>query len=116
MRLNLVVIRCADLARSSLFYHLLGLSFVKHRHGQGPEHLSAEVGGVVFELYAQTKDGSTTQGVRLGFEVKALENLITSFDDWPGCVISPPQDSPWGRRAVISDPDGHRVELVEVVA
>jgi lactoylglutathione lyase len=110
------VIRCADLKGSSLFYHLLGLSFVKHRHGQGPEHLSAELGGVVFELYPQTAEGSTTRGVRLGFEVLSLENLITALDAWPGSVISPPQDSLWGRRAVITDPDGHRVELVEALA
>jgi lactoylglutathione lyase len=28
-----------------------------------------------------------------------------------GASVSPPKDSPWGRRAVVGDPDGHRVEL-----
>ena len=28
-------------------------------------------------------------------------------------VISTPKDSPWGRRAVVDDFDGHRVELAE---
>ncbi|MEO1377500.1 MAG: VOC family protein [Cyanobacteria bacterium J06635_10] len=27
-------------------------------------------------------------------------------------VLSSPQDSQWGRRAVILDPDGYKVELV----
>ena len=26
-------------------------------------------------------------------------------------VILPPTDSEWGRRAIVADPDGHRVEL-----
>jgi predicted enzyme related to lactoylglutathione lyase len=29
-------------------------------------------------------------------------------------VVSPPADSPWGLRAVLADPDGHRVEITEV--
>lgn len=28
-----------------------------------------------------------------------------------GKLLQQPQDSPWGRRAVLADPDGHRVEL-----
>jgi predicted enzyme related to lactoylglutathione lyase len=28
-------------------------------------------------------------------------------------VISPPKNSPWGWRAVVTDPDGHKVELTE---
>jgi predicted enzyme related to lactoylglutathione lyase len=28
-------------------------------------------------------------------------------------VISAPKDSDWGRRAVVADPDGHRIELLE---
>ncbi|WP_342753405.1 VOC family protein [Prosthecobacter debontii] len=51
IRLNLVVVRVADLERAQKFYEGLGLQFVRHRHGQGPEHLSAEIGDAVFELY-----------------------------------------------------------------
>ena len=38
--LNLVVLRVQDMARSEEVYSLLGLSFVLHRYGAGPEHLS----------------------------------------------------------------------------
>jgi hypothetical protein len=30
-------------------------------------------------------------------------------------LVHTPQDSPWGRRAVIADPDGHRIELAETI-
>lgn len=47
--LNLVVIRTVDLDRAEHFYGLLGLRFVRHSHGSGPEHLAAEGGGVVLK-------------------------------------------------------------------
>ncbi|RBP48213.1 catechol 2,3-dioxygenase-like lactoylglutathione lyase family enzyme [Roseimicrobium gellanilyticum] len=113
--LNLVVLRSSDLARAADFYtRLLGLEFVKHRHGNGPEHFSAEVGGSVFELYPLVPEGPSTLGTRVGFRVPSLEAAIAAVSGpYPDAVLSPPKDSAWGRRAVIVDPDGHRVELVE---
>ena len=40
--LNLVVIRSTDFERAASFYAVLGLTFVKHRHGTGPEHSPAK--------------------------------------------------------------------------
>lgn len=111
--LNLVVLRSTNLERARSFYECLGLQFIQHRHGSGPEHLSAELGGCVFELYPQAGDGPSTHGTRIGFRVPSLYAVIEALGDFPACVISPPQESPWGRRAVVVDPDGHRVELVE---
>jgi lactoylglutathione lyase len=113
--LNLVVLRSSDLTRAANFYTLLlGLEFVKHRHGNGPEHFSAELGALVFELYPLVPDGPSTSGTRLGFRVPSLEAaLVAVSEPYPNAVLSPPKDSEWGRRAVIADPDGHRVELLE---
>ena len=36
------------------FYACLGLTFDRHRHGTGPEHLGAEDAGGVLELYPAT--------------------------------------------------------------
>ncbi len=111
--LNLVVLRTADLERAERFYVSLGLKFTRHRHGSGPEHLSAEMGSIVFELYPRATDDASTLGTRIGFSVSSLDSVIAALCDYPAAVISPPQDSPWGRRAVVLDPDGHRVELVQ---
>jgi catechol 2,3-dioxygenase-like lactoylglutathione lyase family enzyme len=40
--MNLLVLRCGDIERCCAFYEVLGLSFVKHRHGQGTEHYAHE--------------------------------------------------------------------------
>jgi lactoylglutathione lyase len=111
--LNLVVLRSPDLARAAAFYSRLGLKFTQHRHGSGPEHFAAELpGGGVFELYP-VADGASTLGTRIGFRVPQVDEVIAALRDYPGAVISAPRDSEWGRRAVVVDPDGHKVELVQ---
>lgn len=50
IQLNLVVLRSLDIERARTFYEVLGLVFTKHAHGKGPEHLSAEIAGAVFEI------------------------------------------------------------------
>ena len=111
--LNLVVLRSPDIARAVAFYTQLGLHFTRHRHGSGPEHFAAELPGGVFELYPLAPDGPSTLGTRIGFRVPSLDAAIAALTAHPGAVVSPPKDSEWGRRAVIADPDGHRVELLQ---
>jgi lactoylglutathione lyase len=111
--LTLVVLRSPDLSRSLEFYSKLGLKFVKHRHGTGPEHFSAELPGGVFELYPLGVDGPSTYGTRIGFTVQSIDDTIAALKDCRAAVLSAPKDSEWGRRAVVADPDGHRIELVQ---
>ena len=109
--LNLVVLRCSDMARAAAFYSRLGLQFTQHQHGKGPEHYAAELGGSVFELYPQAPDGPSTLGTRIGFSVTSLDEVMGALGECP--IISAPKDSEWGRRAVVADPDGHRIELLQ---
>jgi lactoylglutathione lyase len=111
--LNLVVLRCADLDRAREFYSRLGLQFSRHQHGKGPEHWTGEVGGCVFELYPASSDSKSTLGTRIGFRIPNLDKTIAALSDFPGALSSPAKDTEWGRRAVILDPDGHKVELLE---
>ena len=101
------------MARAAAFYSRLGLQFSQHRHGSGPEHFAAELpGGGAFELYP-VSDGASTLGTRIGFRVPSVDETVAALSDYAGAVVSPPRDSEWGRRAIVTDPDGHRVELVE---
>lgn len=112
-RINLVVLRVVDLQRTAAFYEVLGLAFVRHSHGSGPEHLAAEIGGVVFELYPATATQPVTASARLGFSVEDVDGAVARSISVPGAkLVSPVTDSEWGRRAVVADPDGHRVEIV----
>ena len=111
--LQLIVIRSSDMAKAAAFYTQLGFLFTLHRHGEGVEHYAAELPGAAFEIYPLADGAPPTTGARLGFGVPSLSAAIASLDTYPGAVIQEPKDSPWGKRAVIVDPDGHRVELVQ---
>ncbi len=112
-RLNLLMLRVADLERAANFYRQLGLEFVKHSHGSGPEHYASETANFVFELYPASIEQPVANSTRLGFEVTDIEALVTRFAEAGHAILSPPRDSEWGPRAVVIDPDGHRIELLE---
>lgn len=111
--LNLLVLRVADLERAGQFYAGLGLHFEKHAHGQGPEHFAAVIGGLVLELYPADADNPVSPSTRLGFQVAEIDETAARLAAIPGArLVLAPKPSEWGRRAVLADPDGHRVELV----
>lgn len=107
---NLLVLRSPDIHRAAPFYRALGLPLTPERHGGGPEHYSANVNGFVFELYPLANEATT--GTRLGLGVDSVDELVPALVALGAEVVSGPRDSPWGRRAVVRDLDGHTVELV----
>lgn len=115
-RLNLVVLRVADLERAVAFYRLLGFDFMLHAHGSGPQHYASEADGLVFELYPATAEQPASPSTRIGFAVGDVDAVASRLGGSVGArIVTAPKDSEWGRRAVVADPDGHRVELVAIV-
>jgi predicted enzyme related to lactoylglutathione lyase len=115
-RVNLLVLRVADIDRAAAFYRLLGFEFSKHAHGTGPQHYASEAEGFVFELYPATAGQGVSSSTRIGFEVSDVDDAAGKLSSFPGArLVTAPEDSEWGRRAVIAAPDGHRVELVAAV-
>ena len=110
-RPNLTVIRCADIDVSAAFYRLIGLEFEKHRHGAGAEHYAASDGIWTFELYPASAKFPASSSARIGFAVASCDEVANKLRVAGFSLDATPADSPWGRRAVAQDPDGHRVEL-----
>jgi len=110
--LNLVVIYTANLEAAAQFYSTMGLDLTLEKHGRGPEHFSAELAGTVVELYPCTA-GKPCGGSRLGFRVSAIEPIVEALRRQSAKVLTEPHDSPWGRRAVVEDFDGNRIELTQ---
>ncbi len=110
-RYNLIVLRSRDLDRAEAFYSALGLRFVRHVHGRGPVHLASESAGQVFEIYPLKDSGESTRAARIGFAVPSVDAAYLALLGSGGQGVSEPQNSEWGKRAVVCDPDGHRVEL-----
>jgi predicted enzyme related to lactoylglutathione lyase len=112
-KLNLVVLRSQDPERSVQFYRLLGLTFERHRHGHGPEHFAAVLGTTVLEIYRARHERDSTAATRLGFEVPCVDSVVAQADRFGARIVKEPGESEWGRRAVIEDPDGHQIELLQ---
>lgn len=117
--LNLVVLRTADLASARSFYEGLGLSFVEEQHGTGPVHLSCERGGMVLELYpgkpGQAPERLNAGATMLGFSVESVDEALRKLNALKVTIVTPPKDSPWGKRMVVLDPDGRAIEISEPV-
>ncbi|MEM6886185.1 MAG: VOC family protein [Verrucomicrobiota bacterium] len=113
-RLNLIVLRSPDIDRAIVFYEKLGISFAKHCHGKGPEHYASILDHCVFEIYPLVPTQTNKIGTRIGFQVEDLDKKINLVRDLDCEILSPAKDSPWGRRAVAKDFDGHKVELIEL--
>jgi predicted enzyme related to lactoylglutathione lyase len=111
--LTLVVIRSRDLENLAKFYSALGLCFVRHQHGTGPDHLSTQVGETVFEIYPVARPEESTVATRLGFSVPCLATTLNRLRGLNATVVAEPSDTPFGRQAIVKDFDGHKVELYE---
>jgi catechol 2,3-dioxygenase-like lactoylglutathione lyase family enzyme len=111
--LSLVVLRSRDAECAVRFYESLGLVFDVHRHGNGPEHYACQLGSTVLEIYRQIAGEEGTSSTRIGIRVASVDTAVDRLRGLGARVLSAASDSPWGRRAVVQDPDGHKVELVE---
>lgn len=108
--INLLVLRCTDVAKTRAFYECFGLAFDEHRHGDGPLHSGTIDGmGLILELYpASEKNPADRTGLGLG--TPNLERIIAALrakNFEPGAI----EAKPWGMTFVVRDPDGRRVEV-----
>ena len=106
MQISLLVIRCSDIEASNLFYEILGMSFLKEKHKNGPTHYSCECDGLVFELYPG-KDNRSQDDSRLGFKVPHLTTIKKQL------AVAESYELAGTSICVVTDPDGRKVEISE---
>lgn len=109
MKLNLLVLRTSRLEDLRNFYSALGAHFESERHGKGPEHYAATLGdGLVLELYPCVDGAIPDPGLRLGIRVDNIDEALRSIEQ----SVSP-RRTQRGLRALVHDPDGRTVELLQ---
>lgn len=109
MKLNLLVLRTPKLEALKRFYSALGLRFNREQHGNGPEHYAATLtNDLVLELYPCLDGTVPDPGLRLGLSVDDISETLRILEQ----PITPRQTQ-WGLRALVRDPDGRTVELVQ---
>ena len=114
VRLNLIVLYSPDIDRLRAFYTLLGLELEQEQHERGPLHYAAQAGETVVEIYPQSAVANAdVSAIRLGFDVAWIDAVLDSLLSAGGKLVTGPQETQRGIVAVIRDPDGRKVELVE---
>jgi catechol 2,3-dioxygenase-like lactoylglutathione lyase family enzyme len=91
------------------FYSALGVRFKTERHGDGPDHYAATLNDdLVLELYPCPDGIVPDPGLRLGLSVDDIWETLRILEQ-----PSTPRQTQWGLRAVVRDPDGRTIELVQ---
>jgi predicted enzyme related to lactoylglutathione lyase len=112
--LTLLVLKTRQVERLRTFYNALGIELAEEQHGKGPIHYAGRAGELVLELYPLPDDGSSVDTTtRLGFSVENLAGVVEAIQATGAPVLTSPQETPWGYRAVVRDPDGRAVELYQ---
>lgn len=112
--LSLVVLKTRQVEALRKFYGSLGIELAQEQHGKGPVHFAGRVGDVVLEVYPLPDDGTPADvSTRLGFTVARLAEVVEALKAFDTQIVTEPQATQWGLRAVVRDPDGRAVELYQ---
>jgi catechol 2,3-dioxygenase-like lactoylglutathione lyase family enzyme len=114
---NHAMIYAKDVERALAFYRdLLGFKVVEDfQHEDRPVYarLRAPGGDGTIALHqAQPGDSVSSDGVRLYFEVRELDEFCRKLQQKNFYITKLPRMMPWGwRHAYLNDPDGHEISL-----
>ena len=111
MKFAVVLLVCADLDRSRTFYRdVLGLKSVGEK---GVSWASFALGdGSTLSLHAKTELLAVRPGsIQLGFSVENVDTFCADCAQLDVPVFQDPYDEPFGRVAIISDPDGYPIQI-----
>lgn len=112
---NHAMIYTADVDRALGFYRdLLGFQVIE-TYPKVYARLRSPKGSTSIALHlleqGQTLDPKR-EGLRLYFEIKALDAFCRTLEEKGVKFKQPPKDMPWGwRHAYLDDPDGHEISL-----
>jgi catechol 2,3-dioxygenase-like lactoylglutathione lyase family enzyme len=114
---NHAMIYVKDVARALGFYHdLMGFKLIEDFRHEGKSvyaRLSAPGGDGTIALHQAGPGASlVSEGVRLYFEVRELDDFCRKLQQKGFYLPQMPRMMPWGWRHVyINDPDGHEISL-----
>jgi lactoylglutathione lyase len=116
-RVDALVLRTANLQAAVAFYRAIGIPLKEEREPGKPSLYACKLGGIMFAL-SEAPPGKGGEPERaalatVGFRVDSVEKAYMASKAGGGRIVVEPQDLPWGRRAVVLDPDGRPVEFSE---
>ncbi|WDI40410.1 VOC family protein [Bremerella sp. P1] len=113
VRLNLIVVRSSAPETTVRFYQSLGLHFTQEQHGKGPLHWASEINGFVMEIYPAKSPEQVDASTSVGLDVSDIKKTIAQLTALEATIVQQPKEFDWGIQAIVKDPDGRSVILVE---
>jgi lactoylglutathione lyase len=127
--LNLIVLRTHDIECSRRFYEAIGLRFQPFQYGSGAQSMrgpvppdaplvldvkseSMRLPHTYFEIHTLRREEPIAK-LQIGFFVSSVDAAVAAALEGGGSLLSKAATWPYGRRAAVADPDGHRIELSE---
>jgi predicted enzyme related to lactoylglutathione lyase len=103
---------CGDLKRSRDFYRdVLGLRI---KNDESPNWVEFDLyDGATLVLHPKTELIAVRPGsLQLGFSVDNVDTFVADCSAFGVPVFQDPYDEPYGRIAIIGDPDGYPIQLM----
>ena len=111
--LSLLVLKTRQMEILRDFYSDVGIKFDDEKHGTGPTHFAGQLKDTVFEIYPLADGDQVDSSTRIGFFVEDVDFALESLGRNQFCELKKANETKWGYRAVVRDPDGRFVELCQ---
>src|SRR6266496_2432994 len=112
-KLGLVMIVVRDMERSVAFYRdVLGLKLLINQDNWS----QLDGGNIILGLHPEGEEVhvSPTSGMSIGIYVDDMDAAVTEIRRRFGRVAIGPRREPFGRWALVYDPDGYSVQIIEM--
>ena len=112
-KLGLVMIVVRDMERSVVFYRdVLGLKPLI----QQPNWTQFDAGNIIIGLHPDGDEVkvSPTTGMSIGIYVDDIDKAVAEIRRRFGKIAVGPRPEPFGRWALVFDPDGYSVQIIEM--
>jgi lactoylglutathione lyase len=111
-RLGALILLVSDMDKSIKFYRDVLELPIKNTSSEWVEFFSS---GTVLALHpSKSKSRTKNSGVLVGFMVSNLETVAKKLKDKKVEFFKEPKEESFGKHAIIADPDGHLISIVEI--
>lgn len=112
--LRSITLNTSQLQKMRAFYQAMGLNFHSRKVDKGSELLVAESNGLELILMEVDQSSATTHPqVQLVFQVKNVREACAALAKLDAFFLLEATDMPSGVLAILQDPDGRAVQLVQ---
>jgi lactoylglutathione lyase len=111
-KIGAVILLVSDMKRSTKFYRdTLGMKLKQ----QSKDWTEFSEGGTVLALHpASRKRTKKSNSMLVGFSVSDFDDVISSLKKKNARFYKKPKQEPFGKHAIIQDPDGHLISIVQM--